>query len=133
MICLGPDNYVFVTETIGTRIQKISPSDQWAGLIGQWGVQLGQLYRPKGVAADSHGNIFVGDSTLKAVQVFTFTGQVKGVLTDREGNILRFAHPMGMCFDKKGRLYVVELLADRVAVVEIQTGLKKAPDTGGRR
>ncbi|MFA5865591.1 MAG: NHL repeat-containing protein [Phycisphaerae bacterium] len=133
MICLGPDNYLFVSETIGTRIQKISPADRWAGVIGQWGIQLGQLYRPKGIAADSQGNIFVSDSTLNAVQVFNSNGQVKGVLTDREGNILRFAHPMGMCFDKKGRLYVVELAANRVTVVEIRTGLKKTPDTGDRR
>jgi len=41
------------------------------------------------------------------------------VLTDGEGRPLRFAHPMGLSFAPGGRLYVVELRADRVAVVEV--------------
>jgi len=119
MICLTPDNYATVTEAVGARLQQISPDNLWAGQISRFGVALGDLYRPKGVAADSSGRIFVGDSTLGVVQVFGARGDLLGVLTDDNNQPLRFSHPMGMCFDSRGLLYVVELTANRVAVVHI--------------
>ncbi|HUB25710.1 MAG TPA: NHL repeat-containing protein [Tepidisphaeraceae bacterium] len=119
MICLTPDNYATVTESVGARIQQISPDNLWAGQISRFGVALGDLYRPKGVVADSAGRIFVSDSTLGVVEVFGSRGDLLGVLTDNSNLPLRFAHPMGMCFDGGGLLYVVELTANRVAVVHL--------------
>lgn len=126
MICCQSDGYVYVTEAIGARVQRISPTDRCLGVVGGSGVAVGQLYRPKGIAVDAEDRLFVGDSSLGLVQVFTPTGHIEGVLTDPQGHPLQFAHPMGMCFDAEGRLYVVELGANRVAVV----GLRKiAPST----
>ena len=104
---------------MGSRIQRISPTDRWSGLIGGWGVELGQFYRPKGVAADKEGRVFVSDSTLKVIQVFGPWGRVNGVLCNEQGELLRFNHPMGMDFDSDGLLYVVELGANRVVVVSL--------------
>lgn len=125
MICTGAQGYVYVSEAIGARVQRISPSDKWAGEIGQWGVELGQFYRPKGLAADAGGRLFVGDSTQGAIQVFGPRGLNEGVLTDKDGLPLKFAHPMGMCFDKNGRLLVVELAGNRVAIVALAPGGRK--------
>jgi len=129
MICTGPRGNVYVSEAIGARVQRISPSGPWLGQVGSWGVQIGQLYRPKGVAADARGRLFVSDSTLGLVQVFASSGGVVGVLTDGQGHPLRFDHPMGMCFDASGRLCVVELGANRVAVVTLHAN--PAPAAGG--
>jgi sugar lactone lactonase YvrE len=120
MVCLGFENYIFITEAVGARVQQISPQDRWAGTIGHMGVTLGDLYRPKGLATDAQGRLFVGDSSMKVIQAFTPRGVATGVLTDEAGQPLQFAHPMGMRFDSKGDLYVVELRANRVAVVSIQ-------------
>lgn len=119
MVCIGAEGYVFVTEAIGSRVQRISPGDRWSGQIGSWGVELGQFYRPKGVIADDQGRIYVSDSTLKVVQVFDPWGRVEGVLCTKDGQPLRFEHPMGICFDRLGYLYVVELTADRIAKVAL--------------
>jgi sugar lactone lactonase YvrE len=89
-------------------------------------VEIGQFYRPKGVVVGPDGRIFVSDSTLNVVQVFDGRGRVIGCLSDAEGRPLRFAHPMGMTFDRTGRLYVVELAANRVAVVTL-SGRKDSP------
>jgi DNA-binding beta-propeller fold protein YncE len=123
MVCIGSGGYVYVSEAIGARVQMISPTDRWAGEIGKWGVELGQFYRPKGVAVDGGGRVFVSDSTMGVIQVFNDRGTVEGVLTDKAGLPLRFEHPMGLCFDGKGQLYVVELKANRVAVVSL--GIEK--------
>ena len=119
MICIGIEEYIYLSETMGSRIQRISPTDRWSGLIGGWGVELGQFYRPKGVAADKEGRVFVSDSTLKVIQVFGPWGRVNGVLCNEQGELLRFNHPMGMDFDSDGLLYVVELGANRVVVVSL--------------
>jgi DNA-binding beta-propeller fold protein YncE len=89
-------------------------------------VTLGQFYRPKGIAVDSKGRIFVSDSTTNVVQVFDPRGRVIGCLTRADGTPLRFEHPMGMAFDRAGRLYVTELAANRVAVVALE-GRKDSP------
>lgn len=122
MLAITADQYVYVTEAIGARLQRISPTDRWAGQVGRWGVELGQLYRPKGVAVDGKSRLYVSDSTLGVVQVFDSRGSFVGILTDGAGAVLRFEHPMGMCFDKQGQLYVVELRADRVAVISLPAG-----------
>jgi sugar lactone lactonase YvrE len=128
MICMGAEDYVYVTEVLGARVQRISPSDRWAGQVSRWGVELGQLYRPKGIAADDDGRLYVSDSTLGVVQVFSSRGITEGALTDEVGNALRFQHPMGMCLDSTGRLYVVELGADRVAIVQRQDSRKSVAE-----
>jgi DNA-binding beta-propeller fold protein YncE len=132
MICIGSEGYVFVTEAIGARVQRLSPDDRWAGAIGRWGVQVGQLYRPKGIAADATGRLYVSDSTLGVIQVFQPRGEIEGVLTAADGTPLQFHHPMGLCFDPQGRLLVVELGANRVAVVAIlsDTSGSKRQDAG---
>lgn len=119
MLAIGKEDYVYISEAIGARVQVLSPQDRWAGEIGRWGVELGQLYRPKGVAVDVAGRVFVSDSTLGVIQVFGERGAVIGVLCGKDGSPLRLAHPMGMSFDKDGRLYVVELKENRVAVIEM--------------
>ncbi|HSV15820.1 MAG TPA: NHL repeat-containing protein [Tepidisphaeraceae bacterium] len=121
MTCIGLQNYVFITEAVGGRVQQVSPDDRWAGTIGHVGVTLGDLYRPKGLTTDARGQLYVGDSSLNVIQAFSPRGVVIGVLTDGDGQPLQFQHPMGMRFDKQGNLYVVELRANRVAVVSIQS------------
>jgi DNA-binding beta-propeller fold protein YncE len=129
MVCIGLEKYVFITEAVGARVQQVSPDDRWAGTIGHVGVMLGDLYRPKGIATDSRGRVFVSDSSLGVIQAFTPRGFVAGVLTDAAGQPLKFEHPMGMRFDAKGNLLVVELRANRVAVVTIQPPNKPTATT----
>ena len=121
MVCVGGDDYAAVTEAIGARVQRVSPKDKWAGSIGRWGIELGQLYRPKGIAIDRDGHLYVSDSTTQVVQVFNDRGVILGVLTESDGTPLRFAHPMGLAFDAQQRLHVVELRANRIAIVVIES------------
>ncbi len=129
MVAIAPDGYVYITEAIGARAQRLSPTDRWAGQAGRWGVELGQLYRPKGIAVDGEGRTYISDSTLCVVQVFAPLGGVVGVLTDDTGRPHKFQYPMGMTFGPDGRLYVVEMTANRVAIVQLPPGFAPAPTT----
>jgi DNA-binding beta-propeller fold protein YncE len=127
MLCMGEENHLLVTESIGARVQQIASDNRWGGQIGHFGVALGDLYRPKGVAVDSAGRILVGDSTLGVIQAFDPGGNLLGVLTDDSGQPLRLNHPIGMRFDSAGALYVVELGANRVAVITLKPQPATAP------
>lgn len=116
-IALGPNGYIFVCEAIGARVQRITPAGRPSGQIGRWGVEIGQFYRPKGIAVSPGGLVYVGDSSLGAVQVFRTDGTFLGVLTDPQGQPLHLQHPMGMALNPQGQLLVVELTANRVAIV----------------
>jgi hypothetical protein len=105
---------------VGARLQLISADNRWAGQIGHFGVAMGDLYRPKGLAVDAAGRIFVDDSSMGVIQAFDDAGKLLGVVTDDAGQPLRFDHPMGMRFDTAGLLYVVELGASRVSVVTLK-------------
>ena len=127
MIARGLEDDILITEAIGARAQILSRNDRWVSPISEFGIELGQLYRPKGVAVDSSGRVFISDSSLRVEQVFSPQGAFIGILTGEDHHPLRFEHPMGLRFDAAGRLYVVELKADRVAVVELSGNRGGAP------
>jgi tripartite motif-containing protein 71 len=119
MITVDAKNFVYISEAVGARVQRLNPRDQWLTQIARWGVELGQLYRPKGLTLDAKRRVFVSDSTLGVVQVFNERGRTLAVLTEPGGALLRFHNPMGLAFDPTGRLLVVETGKHQVVVLEL--------------
>ena len=62
----------------------------------------------------------VSDSYLGVIQVFDRDGTFLDILGDEKGSITRFETPTGMFIDKQMRLYVVEMLANRVRVLQLK-------------
>ncbi len=120
-VAVGKQGVVYVVDVINTTVRTIHPDENWAfGFnIGKWGIQKGELFRPKGIAIDAKGNIFVSDSFLGVVQIFDPKGHFLSVLSDKEGKIHRFTTPARLYIDGKGRLYVVEMFANRINLFEI--------------
>lgn len=120
LIDISSDGYVFVVEPINTRVQVLNPNGKFVKFVGAWGVQPGQLFRPKGVAVFGD-KVFVTDSYLGTVQVFDLNGSLLGVLGDDKGVPMKFITPTGITADAKhNRLYVVELKANRVCRVDLE-------------
>jgi predicted CXXCH cytochrome family protein len=113
------DGDLVVTDVINGRALRVAPDGQAVRAIGRYGVDIGMLYRPKGVAIDATGHIWISDSELGVIQVFSTAGLAVDVLRDANGSILRFQHPHGLAFGPQGHLYVVELGANRVVAVEV--------------
>ena len=118
-IAQGINGDLFVTDVINGRVQALNKSGQPLFAVASYGVGIGQVYRPKGVACDAKGNVWVSDGTLGVVQTFSAAGKVIDVLRDEKGEPFRFDVPMGLTFDRQGRLYVVELRPGRVRRLEI--------------
>jgi predicted CXXCH cytochrome family protein len=119
---LSAEGYLFVVESINTRVQVLNPDSKFVGFIGGWGIDPGQLFRPKGVAL-WRDRVFVTDSYRGNVQVFDLSGRFLGALTDATGAPMDFATPTGLAVDpSRNRLYVVELKAHRVRRLDLEAG-----------
>jgi DNA-binding beta-propeller fold protein YncE len=117
---ISSQGYLFIVEPINTRVQVINPDGKFVNFIGGWGVKAGQLFRPKGIAV-FEDKVFVTDSYLGNVQVFSARGGFLGVLADVAGAPMKFITPTGIAIDKKRkRLYIVELKANRVSRVDLE-------------
>lgn len=116
---VAPGGYLLVVETINTRVQVINSRGAFVSFIGTWGVQPGQLFRPKGVAV-CDDRVFVSDSYLGRVQVYTLAGKFLGVLADSAGRPMEFTTPTGIAADpKRKRICVVEMKADQVRCIDL--------------
>lgn len=119
MLALTPDNRVLVTDVLNGRVSKFANNGDPTTSLFSYGVDLGQIYRPKGIARDTDGDVWVSDSVLGVVQVHDAKGVYLDVLRDEKGLPFRFASPMGIAFDAPDVLHVVELTENRVARVRI--------------
>lgn len=115
-IAVGANGTVYAVDVLNTRVQAFAP-DGGVYTAGDWGVLPGQLVRPKGVAVDRAGQIFVSDSYLDVVQLYNSSYQFVAVLGSG-GKPQRLPAAAGIALDGN-RLYVAEMLRHRVSVFEI--------------
>ena len=114
------EGYLYIVDVINTRVRVVSPDGRFTIDIGGWGVDRGQFFRPKGVALDSRGRVYVSDSYLGVIQVFSKEGKFLSILGDKKtGKRINFNTPTRLFVDKKERLYVVEMFANKVSVYKL--------------
>ncbi|MBW1752148.1 MAG: NHL repeat-containing protein [Deltaproteobacteria bacterium] len=121
LITLNKAKYLYIVDVINTRVQVLNPDGLFVAFIGGWGVEKGEFFRPKGVAIDKESRVFVSDSYMGIIQVFDSNGEFHAVVGDPEkGAVKKFVTPTGLFIDNHNRLYVVEMLANKVSVYHIE-------------
>jgi len=75
-LVVGPDGYVYVSDTVNARVQKFDRQGRHVQTIGSLGRLPGQFVRPKGVAVDKAGRLYVVDAATQRVQVFDAEGRL---------------------------------------------------------
>ena len=76
------------------------------------------MFRPKGVAVDKSDRVFITDSFMGCVQVFTDLGGFLGVVC-ADGARRDFTTPTGVAFDAENRMLVVEMRANRIRILKV--------------
>jgi len=114
---------VYIVDVVNTRVRTILPEEGFklGGDIGRWGVEKGELFRPKGVAVNAKGQVFIADSYLGVIQMFSQKGKFQAVLSDEQGKVKRFTTPTRLYFDSNGLFYVVEMFANRISVYRVKS------------
>ncbi len=105
-------------DTGNFRIQVLDPEGKPLSVFGQAGDGPGSLQRPKGIAVDSEGHVYVVDAAFNNFQIFDRSGQLLldvGAVGTGPGT---FWMPAGIHIDGKDRIFVVDQLNHRVQVFQ---------------
>jgi DNA-binding beta-propeller fold protein YncE len=84
--------------------------------FGQLGYQSGTLSRPKGIALDSDGNVYVVDALFETVQVFDSEGRLLYYFDSTGSEEENFVLPSGIYIGPRDRIYVADSYNQRVQV-----------------
>ncbi len=103
-----------VTETRGPASSATSPTPVFAFQVGVEGGGNAQFRGPKGLAIDSHGNLWVADDGNHRVQELSSTGSYLGEFGSWGTGEGQFKEPKGLAIDSHGNIWVVDSLLDRV-------------------
>ena len=117
-VAVAKEGEVVVTEHGGgggNHVSVFSQSGEKLRSFGTHGCGPGQFQRPRGIAVDGEGNIFVADSRNHCVQKFTAEGRFLVAVGSRGSGHLRFLAPMGIA--ACGKVYVTDNLNHRIQVL----------------
>ena len=86
------NNMIYVTDFGSFNIKKYSLTGEYISTIGSYGKMIGQFIRPKGIAVDNDGILYVVDMGFENVQMF-----------DSEDKLLMF---FGGAYQGRGYMYM---------------------------
>lgn len=109
---------LYVSDTLNARVQVLAADGQPLSAIGQRGLYIGNLTRPKGVAVDARDNVYVVESYYDHVLVFGGSGQFLLPIGGSGRGIGQFFLPSGAWSDDHGRIFVADMYNGRVMIFE---------------
>jgi DNA-binding beta-propeller fold protein YncE len=120
------NNKLYVADTMNARVQVLNPETGESELvIGEQGLNVGNLVRPKGVAVDSEGNVYVVESYYDHLLVYNKEGEFLLPIGGTGKRIGEFYLPSGVWIDAHDRVYVADMFNGRVMLFQFLGG-----DTG---
>lgn len=111
------DDRLFVSDALNANIQVFAKDDgRPLGQIGQRGLYVGNLVRPKGVTTDSDGNVYVVESYYDHLLIYSQVGQFLLPIGGTGNEIGRFSLPAGIWSDGSDRIFVADMFNARVVI-----------------
>jgi DNA-binding beta-propeller fold protein YncE len=117
------EDMLLVSDAMNARVQGFDREGKPVLRVGERGLYVGNMVRPKGVAADDEGNLYVVESMHDTLLVFDRKGQLLMSIgsTDQTASG-RFYLPAGVWVDSRNRVFVADMFNGRVAVFQFLGG-----------
>lgn len=112
------DQKLYVTDSLNSRVQVFDSDGRFIFKFGERGRYVGNLPRPKGVAADSDGNVYVIESYNDHMLVFDPKGEFLLPLGGTGYGIGQFYLPAGVWVDQKDQVYIADMFNGRVMIFQ---------------
>jgi hypothetical protein len=112
------NDYFLISDILNGRVIGSTFDLSFNFSISNFGTQIGQTYRPKGIAKDKYNNIWIADSYTGLIQIFSIDGTFIDVIKKNDTE-KQFSTPTGIWIDNFSKLWVVESIINRVSVWEI--------------
>lgn len=116
------DGTFAVTDTGSCSVKVFDADFKFVRKFGQQAMNPGNFVRPKGIAFDSQGNIWVADAAFNNFQIFSNDGHVRMFVGSTGGGAGQFQLPNGLYIDKNDRVYVGDQLNGRIQVFQFLGG-----------
>jgi sugar lactone lactonase YvrE len=115
---------LYVSDTMNARVQVISAENgEFRRTIGSRGLYVGNLVRPKGIAVDSEGNVYVVESYYDHLLVFNRDGQFLMAVGGGAGQAVgQYYLPSGVWIDARNRLFLADTFNGRIVVYQFLGG-----------
>ena len=107
---------VLVTDSLNFRIQLFDLNGNYLSSFGEAGQSSGYLSRPKGIAMDKRGYIYVVDGLLNNIQLFDHKGQFLMTMGEQGQKPGQFWLPGGIYISTQQKIYVADSYNRRVQV-----------------
>lgn len=112
------DDRLIVTDTLNSRVQVFDADGVFVREFGRRGLFVGDLPRPKGVAVDTRGNVYVVESYYDHLLVFSDKGELLLPIGGSGSGIGEFYLPAGVWTDQRDRVYVADTFNGRVMIFQ---------------
>jgi len=107
---------LYVTDTFNARVQVLTVDGEQTTEVGERGLYVGNLIRPKGVTTDSDGNVYIIESYYDHLLVFDAAGRLLLPIGGTGNGIGQFFLPAGAWSDAGNRIFVADMFNGRVIV-----------------
>ncbi len=109
---------LLVVDAMNFRVQALDRSGKFQYAIGEISGGLGSMFRPKGIALDSEGHIYVVEGLSGMVQVFDRQGRLLYYFGQKGTGFGEFQLPAGLFIDRNDRVFVVDSYNRRIQVFQ---------------
>jgi serine/threonine-protein kinase len=116
-VAMDAQGSVFVVDTFGHQLWKLSSGGQELARWGSQGNDDGQFRTPSGVAVDQQGNVYIADTSNNRVQTFSADGRYVSQWGGEGNRPGQFAQPYGLAVDAGGSIYVSDTGNNRIQVL----------------
>jgi DNA-binding beta-propeller fold protein YncE len=113
---------LYVTDVLNSRVQGLAATGEARSRFGERGLFVGNLVRPKGVATDDEGNIYVVESLYDTLVVFNREGRLLLSIGGTGKDVGKFFLPAGVWVDTRNRVFVADMFNGRVVVFQFLGG-----------
>ena len=104
---------LYVVDSVNGRIQEFDLDGNFVRYFGRFGIERGELFRPKGIAVSKKYGVFVSDCITGAVQRFNGYGGFLGIVAKK------LNYPIAVSISDN-KLFVLEPLRKEVSEFTVQ-------------